>query len=199
MLKDRDWCDQSYRGHFGAFTIVEGHGPVTRCGEGLIVALHDVRGPEALCGERLIVILHDVRGQLPLWQGAHRRTQPVAIIGKGFVVAFFGKRLVVALLDGCVLLGVLAILALGDVHDVFGVLDVLALGDIHAFGDVHAVFGVLAVLDLSILAPLVIVWRDMVDVASCAQEHESLIVAWESNSFFPRLLHYCRRFLQYDI
>jgi hypothetical protein len=125
--------------------------------------------------------LHDVRGQLPLWQGAHRRTQPVAILGKGFVVAFFGERLVVALLDGCGLLGVLAIPALGVVHAVFGALNVLA------FGDVHAVFGVLAVLDLSILAPLVVVWRDMVVVASCARQHESLIVAWESHLFFPRI------------
>jgi hypothetical protein len=42
MVKGRDWCDQSYRWRFGAFTIVEGRGPVTYCGEGLVVALHGV-------------------------------------------------------------------------------------------------------------------------------------------------------------
>jgi hypothetical protein len=47
MVKDRDWCNQSYRGRFGAFTIVEGHGPVTYCGEELIIASHGVRSPNA--------------------------------------------------------------------------------------------------------------------------------------------------------
>jgi hypothetical protein len=60
------------------------------------------------------------------------------------------------------------------VHTVFGALNVLA------FGNVHAVFGVLAVLDLSILAPLVVVWCGMVIVASSERQHEHLIVAWES-------------------
>jgi hypothetical protein len=47
MVKGRNWCDQSYRGRFGAFTIVKGGGPVTYCGEGLVVALHGVRDPNA--------------------------------------------------------------------------------------------------------------------------------------------------------
>jgi hypothetical protein len=47
MVKGRDWCDQSYRGRFGAFTIVEGRGPVTYCGEGRVVASHGVRDPNA--------------------------------------------------------------------------------------------------------------------------------------------------------
>ncbi len=114
------------------------------------------------CGKRLIVA-----------------PSPAAILGKGFIVAFFGKRLVVALLDGCGLLGVFAILTLGSVHAVFGVLNVLVFGDVHAFGNIHAIFGVLVILDLSILAPLVAAWRDMAVVASCTQQHESLIVAWE--------------------
>jgi hypothetical protein len=75
---------------------------------------------------------------------------PVAILGKGFVIAFFDERLVVALLNGCGHLGVFAIPALGVVHTVFGALNLLA------FGDVHAVFGILAVLNLSILALLVV-------------------------------------------
>jgi hypothetical protein len=87
------------------------------------------------CGERLIVA-----------------PSPVAILGKGFVVAFFGERLVVALLNGCGLLGVFAMPALGNVH---------------AFGSVHAVFGVFNVFDLGILALLVIAWHGTVVIASC--------------------------------
>ncbi len=128
-------------------------------------------------GERLIIV-----------------PSPVAILGKGFVVAFFGERLVVALFDGCILLGVLAILALGDLRNVFGVLNVLAFGDVHAFGDLHAVFGVLAILDLGILVPLVIAWRGMVVVASCERQHiifdccVGVALVLPSHSLF-----YCRR------
>ncbi len=70
----------------------------------------------------------------------------VAIVGKGFVIALFGKRLVVALLGKHCLLCVLGVLTLGDIH---------------------TVFGVLAVLPLGVFAPLVIVWCNMVVVASC--------------------------------
>jgi hypothetical protein len=56
----------------------------------------------------------------------------------------------------------------------FGILTVLA------FGNAHAIFGVFAVPDLGILAPLVITWCGMVVVAFCKQQHERLIVAWES-------------------
>jgi hypothetical protein len=75
------------------------------------------------------------------------------------------KRFVLAPLDGCILLGVLAKLALGDIHDDFGVVNVLAFGNVHAFGDVHTVFGVLTALDLGILAPLVNTCCGMVIVA----------------------------------
>ncbi len=68
----------------------------------------------------------------------------VAILGKGFIVAFFGERLVVVLLNGCILLGVLAILALGIVHAIFSLLNVLA------FGSVHAISGALAVSNLGV-------------------------------------------------
>jgi hypothetical protein len=101
------------------------------------------------CGEGLIVI-----------------PSPIAILGKGFVVAFFGKRLIVALLDRCVLLGVLAILTLGDVHAIFGVLNVLAFGDIHAFANVYAISSIFVVLDLSIFVPLIVALHDMVIVTS---------------------------------
>jgi hypothetical protein len=116
----------------------------------------------------------------PCGKGLIVLPSPVAILGKGFVLTFFGKRLVVALLDRCVLLGVLAILALANVHAVFGVLNVLAFGNLQAFANVYAFSSVLAVLDLGILALLIIALRDMVIIASCKQQHESLIVAWES-------------------
>ncbi len=44
MVRDHDWHDQFNHVRFGAFTIAEGHGPVTYCGEGLVVALHGVHG-----------------------------------------------------------------------------------------------------------------------------------------------------------
>jgi hypothetical protein len=75
---------------------------------------------------------------------------PAVILGKGFVVAFFGNRLVVALLNRCVLLGVLAIFALGDIQAIFGVLNVLAFGNLHAFANIYAIYSVLAVLNLSV-------------------------------------------------
>ncbi len=58
MVRNRNRHDQFNRDCFCAFTIVKGRGPVTYCGEGLVVALHNVHS------------------QLPLWREAHRRTQP---------------------------------------------------------------------------------------------------------------------------
>jgi hypothetical protein len=92
-------------------------------------------------GKRLSSSCMTYVANYPCGEGLIVAPSPVAILGKGFVVAFFGKRLVVALLDGCVLLGVLAILALGNIPNVFGVLNVLALGDIHAFGNVWSRWG----------------------------------------------------------
>jgi hypothetical protein len=170
MMKDCKWCDQFYRGRFGTFTIIEGCGPITHCGdEGLIVALHGIHDPKALCGKMLIIILHNIRGQLLLWQeaGLIVAHSLVANLGKGFVIAFTGKRLVVALLDRCILLGVLAILALGNARALFGVLTVLAFDNIHAFGVIHAISSVLTVLDLGVFVPLIIALRNMVIIASC--------------------------------
>jgi hypothetical protein len=56
----------------------------------------------------------------------------------------------------------------------YGILTVLAIGN------VHAIFGVLTVLDLGISVPLILALRGTVAVASCEQQHEFLIVAWES-------------------
>ncbi len=39
-----NWCNQFCCGHFGTFRIFKGHGSVTHCGEGLIVALDGVHG-----------------------------------------------------------------------------------------------------------------------------------------------------------
>ncbi len=66
--------------------------------------------------------------------------------------------------------GILTVLATGNVHAIFGVINVLAFGNIHDLGDVHAVFGVLACL----------LWCTHCTRASCKQQHEFLIVAWES-------------------
>ncbi len=41
-----DWFNREC---FGAFTIAEGCGPVTYCGEGLVVALHGICNPNAAC------------------------------------------------------------------------------------------------------------------------------------------------------
>jgi hypothetical protein len=109
------------------------------------------------CSERLIVALHDVRGHCPC-----------------------GKELVVTLLNECRLLGVLTILALGNVHAVFGILTVLA------FGNIHAISSILAVLDVGIFVPLIFALQDMVIIASCKQQHENLIVAF---SLFVLPLH----------
>jgi hypothetical protein len=118
----------------------------------------------------------------PLWQEAHHclawHTRPIALVMRGsllypaqsppwqqFVIALFGKGLIVALLDKCGLLGVLAMCALGIVHAIFGILAVLALGNVHAFSNV------LAEPNLGVCALLVIAWRNMVVVTSCKQQH----------------------------
>jgi hypothetical protein len=119
--------------------------PFVARGSLLSCTMHAVNCP---CGKELVVI-----------------PSPVTNLGKGFAIAFSGKRLIVVLLDGCVLLGVLAILALGGVHAIFGVLNVLAFGDVHAFGNVHVVFGILTILNLGMLAPLAVAWRGMVVIA----------------------------------
>jgi hypothetical protein len=48
-----------------------------------------------------------------------------------------------------------------------GILNVLAFGDVHALGNVHTVLGILAVINLSILAPLVVAWCCTVIATSC--------------------------------
>jgi hypothetical protein len=44
----------------------------------------------------------------------------------------------------------------------------------------HAFFGVLTVLNLGIFVLLILALRGTVAVPSCEQQHEFLIVAWES-------------------
>ena len=50
--------DQFNCERFGAFTIVEGCGPVTYCGDGLVVALHGMRNPNAAyqCTRSLVLV-----------------------------------------------------------------------------------------------------------------------------------------------
>jgi hypothetical protein len=44
----------------------------------------------------------------------------------------------------------------------------------------HAFFGVVAVLDPGVFVPLILALSGTVVVPSCKQQHEILIVAWES-------------------
>ncbi len=106
MTSGCDWHDQFYGGHIGTFTIIKGCGPVTLCGKGLIVALHDVCGQSPLWQEAHCCLLWHTQPML-LWWGAHCCTQPSCHPWQGFVIAFFGEGLIVALLDKCGLLGIL--------------------------------------------------------------------------------------------
>ncbi len=63
----------------------------------------------------------------------------------------------------------------------------------------HAVFGILAILVLGILVPLIFVWCDMVVVASCKQQHEHLIIAWESWHSSLAFVVFCHCSSQYNI
>jgi hypothetical protein len=58
----------------------------------------------------------------------------------------------------------------------------------------HAVLGV---LDLGVFTLLVIMWCNMVVVASCEQQHKKLIVAWELYHFPLAFVCYCCRFSRY--
>jgi hypothetical protein len=105
MVKDRNWRNQSYRGLFGTFTIVKGHHPVALCGEGLVVALHCVRGPNAAyhrlaqrtrslalvtSGSLLSCMVYEAN--CPCGKGLIVAPSSIAILGKGFVVAFGPPR-----------------------------------------------------------------------------------------------------------
>ncbi len=103
---------------------------------------------------------------LPLWQGAHCRTQPSCHPWQQFVIAFFGKGLIVTLLDKCGLLGALA---------------VLTLGGIHAFSNI------LVILDLGVFVLLVIALCDVVVAASCKWQHIIFDCCMGVILFFPRL------------
>jgi hypothetical protein len=114
---------------------------------------------------------------IPLWQEAHHSIQPSCHSWQGVRCCFFGERLVVALLNRCILLGVLALLILGNVHTMFGVLNVPNIG---------------------IFMLLVVAWRNMAAIASCKQQHEHLIVAWELLQSSLVFGFYCFCSLQYD-
>jgi hypothetical protein len=62
----------------------------------------------------------------------------------------------------------------------------------------HAIFGVITVLNLGVLAPLIFVWHDMVAISSCKQQHESLIIVWESFPSSLTFFCYCCCSLRYD-
>jgi hypothetical protein len=121
--------------------------------------------------------------------------------GTSYAVTYpCGKRLVVAFLDKCGLPGVLAVLALKDIHAVFGVLTVLAFGNVHTFGNVRNNSSVLALLDLGIFALLVVMWCNVVIVAFCKQQHVNSDCYVGVVLVLPlHLLFYHCRCLQYNI
>jgi hypothetical protein len=86
---------------------------------------------------------------------------------------------------------VLVILPLGNAHAVFGVLTVLAFGNVHAFSNVYAISSILTVLNLGVIAPLIFALCNMVIISSCKQQHENLIVAWESFCYSLAFAFYC--------
>jgi hypothetical protein len=148
---------------------------------------------------QIIVAWHDVHGQLPLWQGPHCCSQPSCHPWQVVCCPRLGKVLVFALLNKCSLLGDFAVLALSAVHAVFGILTVLTFGNVHTFGNIHAISIVLAILNLGIFAPLIVVWRDVVVIVSCDQQHKNLIVAWELFCSSLAFILYCCCSLQYNI
>jgi hypothetical protein len=111
-----------------------------------------------------------------------------------------GKMLAIAFLDKCNLPGILAVLALKDVHAVFGVLTVLAVGNVHTFGNVRNNFSILALLDLGVFALLIVMWRNVVIVAFCKGQHVNFGCYVGVVLVLPlHLLFYCRCSLQYNI
>ena len=62
----------------------------------------------------------------------------------------------------------------------------------------HVFFGILAVLNLGVFAPLIVALRGTFIVACCKQQHEILIVVWESVWSSLALVCSCHCFLWYD-
>jgi hypothetical protein len=111
-----------------------------------------------------------------------------------------GERLVIAFLNKCGLPGVLAVLALKDVHAVFGVLTALAFGNVHTFGNVRANSSILTLLDLGIFALLAIMWCNVVIVAFCKLQHVNFDCYVGVELVLPlHLLFYRCRSLRCDI
>ncbi len=69
IVRGCNWHDWFYCECFGAFTIVDGCGPVAHCGEGLVVALHGIHGQLPLWQEAHCCLAQCTR-PMPLWQGA---------------------------------------------------------------------------------------------------------------------------------
>ncbi len=120
------------------------------------------------CGKRLIIT-----------------PSPVAILGKGFIVAVFDKGPLSPSLMNEASLAFLLYLPL--------VMYTLSLAYL------HAIFGVLVVLDLGVLTPLVIALCNMVVVASCKQQHNFFDCCMGVYLSFPCICCYCCCYLQYDI
>ncbi len=137
--------------------------PIVARGSSLLCTTYVTLRPFVVRGSSSSCMMYSTN--LPLWQGAHCFTQSSCHPWQQFVVALFGKGLIVALLDECSLLGILIIRTLGIVHAILCSLAVLALGNVRAF------FNVLAEPHIGLFVLLVIEWRDMVVVTSCEWQH----------------------------
>jgi hypothetical protein len=103
-------------------------------------------------------------------------------------------------LKKCGLPGALAVLTLKDVHAVIGVLTVLAFGNVHTFGYVCTNSSVLALLNLGIFALLVVMWHNVIIVAFFKQQHVNFDCYLGVVLVLPsHLLFYCCCSLQYNI
>jgi hypothetical protein len=110
-----------------------------------------------------------------------------SLVARGLLFPSMARGLlsVVSLLSAHSLLGILSVLAFGAVHAVSGVCTVLTFGNIDAFSSL------LAIPNLGIFVLLVVVWGNLIVVASYKCQHKNLIVLLESFCSFLAFVFYC--------
>jgi hypothetical protein len=136
------------------------------------------------CGKRLIVAFYDIHSQCSCGEGLIVVPSLVAILGRGLSLPSLGK--------GSLLPSLTNVASL-VFYDIFGILAILALVGVHAFSSV------LAVPNFGVFALLIVVWHNMVIVASCEWQHEHLIVVWELLLSYLAFVFYRCCSLQCDI
>ena len=136
--------------HHEHFAIVEGCGPVTYCSEGIIVALHGVRDPNAAyrhlaqCIGSLVLVARcsslscmTYAANCPCGKGLIVVRSQSPSLARGLSLPSLARGLLWPSSTDATSFGVLAILALGNVHNIFGVLNVLVLKNLHAIWHTH--------------------------------------------------------------